>query len=96
MPTGMEGPKMTRREELRAEVKAGREESAEAGKKAQTLPGLLALVEQARAKQRENGTRTPTPSGVQVAENQPFTITPKMRAEAAARAEADRKRLPDN
>lgn len=81
---------MSRREKLRAEVKADREKDAETARQAQTLPGLLALVERARAAQKENGKEVPTPA------QEPFNITPRMRAEAAARAEVDSKRLPDN
>ena len=90
MPTGMEGPKMSKREELRAEVKTDREQKEAAHKLAADRTALMAKVAELRAQAPKHEAQlrtTGTPA---------FEITPKMRAEAAARAEADRKRLPDN
>lgn len=93
----MEGPKMPRREELRAGVKAERERMEEARKEAADPVALMAKIAQlkAQASMRESRVRT-AEVPVQAHEERPFEITPKMRADAAAIAARDRGLPPDS
>lgn len=94
MPTGMEGSNMSKREELRAEVKAEREKVAEAHEMAADPSALLAKVAELRARAREARVRVSETTAL-TQEEQSFKITPKMRADARRAEARDRRLSPD-
>lgn len=87
---------MTRREELRAEVKTERERMEEARKEAADPVALMAKIAQLKAQASMRESRVRTAEAVQAHEERPFEITPKMRADAAAIAARDRGLPPDS
>ena len=88
---------MSEREKLRTGVKTERARMEEARKMAADPAALMAKIAQLRAQASTRGLEVrPAEVPVQDRDGQPFEITPKMRADAAAIAARDRGLPPDS